>query len=377
MTVSINFKKLDFLPFLLFVFLCVFFYISQRPLWLDEKLILENIIKKPTFLLLGPLENSQAFPRVYLILIKIFAQKLNYHILVLRFFPLISMLVAFFIWQRIYKTQFYLNFSYLLGVLSFLGSWRILYYSNELKPYSLDVLIVGCFVLYLINQKALYTKNQKLFIFLTLLLPFTILFSYASFFMFWLVFVNLFKNRKNRTLALLYIFLCLLFFAFVFYLDLQYSFKDKGLINYWNDYFLCTTNLYCFLKSFGEGIRKLVVWWFSDLGIFRKIASFFIPFFAISLFGFGINSIKKFKIDLISIGFVIFLELFIFGIIKKYPFTGERITLFFAPFSFYFIIKSFEIFRKIKFIYWFLNIFYFCFIFASLVRSLTLIVFYI
>ncbi|MCM8831640.1 MAG: hypothetical protein NC918_05585 [Candidatus Omnitrophica bacterium] len=121
------------------------------------------------------------------------------------------MLTAFFVWQKIYKIQLNINLSYILGLLSFLGSWWLLYYSNELKPYSLDVLVIGIFVFYLIKQRNFYTKKPKLFLSFTLLLPFTILFSYASFFIFWIVFANLFENRKHRALAILYIFLSLLF----------------------------------------------------------------------------------------------------------------------------------------------------------------------
>ncbi|MEM7816632.1 MAG: hypothetical protein QXZ20_01825 [Candidatus Aenigmatarchaeota archaeon] len=370
-------KKLDSLFFLFFAFLCIFFYFLQRPLWLDERLILENIKEKSVISILGPLKNSQAFPRFYLILVKIISEKFNYSNLALRFLPLLFMITAFFVWQKIYKDQFNSKVSYFLGMLSFISSLRLIYYSNEFKPYSLDVLVVGIFSFYLIRQRNFLVKNPKLFKFITLILPFSIFFSYASFFVILLVPISLIllKDKKLLYINLIYTFLTFLFLSFVFYFDLQYSFREKGLIDYWNDYFLCTKNFYCFFKSFGEGLRKLVVWWFSDSGISRKIASFFIPFFVISLFGYGFTSIKKLKINLESIGFIIFLELFIFGILKKYPFSGERITLFFAPFVFYFILRSFEGFKKIKSIYLALNIFYFCFIFSCLARSLILLFF--
>ena len=361
-----------------FIFLCILHYLSARPLWLDENFIFGNIKTLKTTQLLGPLENSQAFPRIYLIIIKIFSQRFDYSVFSLRLFPLISMICAFFIWAKIYKEIFSNKWHSLLVLFSFAGSYSLSYYAAELKPYSLDLLVVGIFCLYLIHQERLVDRAPwKLFTIVTLLLPITLFLSYGSFFVFWIVIYNFLllvkKNRKVLPLLIGYTAISASFIIFVYFHDLRHGFATPALFNYWNDYFLCSDSFYCFIKSFGEGLRRLSVWWFGNTALFRRVASPFIPLFVLSMFIYGARAIKKCKFKLLTIdaiGLIIFLELIILGLLKKYPFTGERITLFFVPFVFYFIVKGINSFRSNKPLYLGLNIFYIVFFLACSVNSL-------
>lgn len=360
-----------------FIFLCFLHYFSARPLWLDENYIFENIKTSLPIQLLGPLKNSQAFPRIYLIIIKNFSRIFDYSVLSLRFIPLLCMLSAFFVWMRIYKEGFSNKWYFLLALLPFVSSYSLSYYASELKPYSIDVLVAGIFCLYLTNQKRILDKGlSKIFVISTLTLPLTLLLSYGSFFFFWIVIYNFLHiargNRKVLPLLIAYSFISLLLIIFVYFFDLRHSLSIKSLFSYWNDYFLCTDSFRCFIKSFGEGLRKLTVFWFGNNTFFRRVASCFIPLFAFSLFGYGIKSIRKDRFKLISIeaiGLVIFFELLILGLFRKYPFTGERITLFFAPFVFYFIVKSISFFKKNRFLYLNFNIFYVTFFLACSINS--------
>lgn len=371
-----SYRFLFVLCILWFIFLCFFHYFSLRPLWADENLILENIKSFNYKELLGPLRKSQAFPRTHLIIIKFFSEKFNYHPYSLRFFSLISMISAFFVWIKVYS-RVLCRWKILLAVFSFSSSYYMSYYASEFKPYSMDVLVVGIFCLYLMSQKQQLTGNpSKFFILITLSLPLTILFSYGSFFVILLVVYNFLflgkDNLKGVILLIGYVVLCLLVLIFVFLSDLKHSFADKELISYWKDYFLSTDSGYCFFKSLGEGVRKLSVWWFGSASLFRKVASFFIPFVIIPMFGYGIKSLRKNKfilVDINSLGLFIFLNMIILGLMKKYPFTGERITLFFAPFVFYFIIKGIDFFRKKRFIYAGLVIFYVSFLVTCSINS--------
>ncbi|MBU1125201.1 MAG: hypothetical protein KKC84_04175, partial [Candidatus Omnitrophica bacterium] len=47
----------------------------------------------------------------------------------------------------------------------------------------------------------------------------------------------------------------------------------------------------------------------------------------------------------------LFLELFVCGVFKKFPFTGERVTLYFAPFVFFYIVQGFGFLRRNRVIY--------------------------
>jgi len=360
-----------------FVFLCVFHYLSARPLWLDESYIFENIKTSSSAQLLGPLKNSQAFPRIYLIIIKNFSRMFDYSVFALRFIPLLCMLSAFFIWIKIYKKGFPNKWYFLLALFPFVSSYSLSYYASELKPYSLDVLAIGVFCLYLINQERMAKEGpSKIFAIVTLLLPLTLLLSYGSFFLFWVVIYNFLyivrNNRKVLPLLITYTVISLSFIIFVYFVDLRYTLSLKPLFSYWNDYFLCSDSFSCFIKTLGEGLRKLTVWWFRDSTFFRRLGSFFIPLFVFSLFGYGIKSLRNDRFKLITIdaiGLIIFLELFILGLAKKYPFTGERITIFFAPFVFYFIVKGISFSKKNRPLYASLNIFYVTFFLVCSINS--------
>jgi len=360
------YKILAFVCIILFIFLCFFHYFSQRPLWEDERYILNNIRNLSFRQLFGPLQQSQAFPRVYLAGIKLFSKVFNHNVLSLRFFPFLSGLGAFFIWRKVYQESFNSRWLSLLALFSLSSSYYFSYYAAELKQYSLDLLVVGLFCLYLTYQrKAISLELKKTFVVTTLLLPFTLFISYAGFLVFWMVIYNfllsLRENRKIVYLMLGYIVISVLVAISVNFIDLRHNLTSQGLIGYWKDYFICTDSVYCFFKSFTEGLRKLSTWWFGNIDFLKRSASFVIPFFVISLFVYGSRSLKDkaFRFWTIeSIGFIIFMELVILGMLKKYPFTGERITLFFAPFVFYFIIKGINSLKKVKILYRFFIISY-------------------
>lgn len=134
----------------------------------------------------------------------------------------------------------------------------------------------------------------------------------------------------------------------------MFSFAQAKLIAYWDSYFLSTESLYLFLKSFTEGIRRLSTWWFGNTKMFVRIATFVIPLFLFSMVYYGARELRqrRFRIESISsITLILFIQLIFLGMIKKYPFTGERITLFFAPFVFCMIVKAIAALSKWKWAY--------------------------
>jgi hypothetical protein len=246
-------------------------YFSRRPLWLDENFILENIRSLKVPEILGPLSNSQAFPRIYLIVISKFAAQFGYDPLALRLFPLLSMFLAFFVWLKVYSIEIADRWGALLAVFSIACSYSFSYYAAELKHYSMDLLVAGIFCLYFINQRELMARvPSKGFIFFTLILPFTILVSYSSFFLFWIVIYNFFFiPRKGVGLVgvlCLYTLLSLVFLAFVYYFDMRHTLSTRPLFSYWDDYFISTGS---FGPFFSNNIFLL-----SLLGIFFVLHRF-------------------------------------------------------------------------------------------------------
>ena len=361
---------------LLFSFLCLLHYLSLRELWVDETYVLHNIELLRLSRFLNPLLDNQVFPRFYLAVIRFISRPFDYHILSLRFLPLVCMICSFFIWIRIYAREFSEKWQVLLALLAFTSSYYASYYAAELKPYSMDVLVVSLFCLYFFYQKKAQDFSVK-FKIITLLLPFTVLLSYAGFFVFWIVIYNfllkLGENRKIMPLVILYSTLSFLCCAFVIWFDFRPTFSNQPVISYWQPYFLCSDSFYCFFKSFGEGLRKIVAWWYGDAAFFRRAASFFIPFFVFALFRDGFKSLFKHKsaiFDASGLALVIFAQLIILGVLGKYPFTGQRITLFFAPFVFLLTVKGLSYLSRVKVLNWCVFSFYAVFMVICWVNSL-------
>lgn len=358
-----------------FILLCFLHYFSLRELWLDEKSVYDNLKNLSFRQVFGPLKHCQAFPRVYLALIKFISQQFSFHILSLRFLPLICMLLSFFMWFKIYRDRLSLRFNFLLVLFSFASSYQLVYYAAELKQYSMDVLVVGSFCLYLHYQQKFKDKKPTLnFVIFTTILPFFIFLSYAGLFVFWIVIVNFLLNiRKNKdiiSLATVYILLSAACLFLAYRIDMRYSLSENCLFDYWRDYFLSTDSIYHFLKSFGEGLQRLVFWPFGNELIVKRIGSLFIPFFISALFMPGLDNKNSGIYTVEALGLIIFLELFLLGILNKYPFTGERITLFFAPFVFFMIVKGISLLKKYRPLYVFFSIFYFAFLILSSFNTL-------
>lgn len=269
------------------------------------------------------------------------------------------MLLAFLAWKEVYKRTFPVIKDYLLALLSFSSSYYLIYYAAELKQYSMDVLAVGLFCLFIGYQKELTGKRPGLsFIILTILIPVLLLFSYVSLFLFWIIAYNfllfLRKNKEILPFFLSYTLLSAICLILLYIFDIRFGLSENCLFGYWKDYFLCTDSVYCFIKSFTEGLRNIVAWPFGNSKLFIRLGSFLIPFFILALLASIKSFFKEAKAGIYSIeaiGLIIFIELFSLGLIKKYPFTGERVTLFFMPFVFLIIVKGIGLCRKYKPLY--------------------------
>jgi len=376
-------EKIIIVCILCFLGLCTLHFSSQRPLWNDEEALLVSLQVLSNSELFGRLQHSQVFPRVHLILIKSFSQISQFHVLSLRAFSFLFMLTAFYLWIRIYKKHCADAWFFCLAVCAFAASYKMSYYAAEFKPYALDVLVAALYFLYLNNQKRLLKEKPmgKDYV-LTFLMPLLIFFSYAGLFVFWIGCVNLLlvirKNKNVISLFMLSFLSCIFFFTVFYLIDLRHTTGIKGVQGYWESYFICSDSIRCFFDTFGEGIKRIATSWYGTSKIFVKLSVIFIPFYIFALFRYGIEKWKKdgggiFQVE--SLSLVLFLELLIFGLLHKYPFTGGRITLFYAPFVFYMTLLA--IFRlrdgkllKRGFIAY-VSVFYFICLMNSFVRHLS------
>jgi len=346
-------RALIFLASGWFVFVCLAHLLSFRPLWLDENSILHNLKDLTGMMIFGPLLESQVFPRLYLFLIQRLAIIFDYHLLSLRILPFVFMVGAFFVWLKIYGKEKLTELQHLLLVFSWSASYYLIYYAAELKQYSCDVFVAAIFVIFLYKQKEIINdKKMSALAKISLFLPILLLFSYVSFLFVWVPlynFVLMIKdNKKNLYFGIYYLLSLIFFVCLAYYFDIR--FYKGGVHGYWQDYFISLGSFREFFKNIGEGINRLMSCWFQQAKIVKRIARFFAIFGFYSIFHFFIVSFKKerFRIESVNtLTFVLFAELILLGILKIYPFTGGRVTLFFAPFVLFAIIKGIYLLRKI------------------------------
>ena len=361
----------------IFVSLCLLHYFSQRPLWNDEQAVFASIPALSYHDLFGPLLGGQVFPRAQLVLIKWLGSFFNDHLLALRFFSLLFMLSAFLVWTKIYIRSWGDARWSLLAVFSFVCAYQMSYYAAELKPYAFDVLAVGIFFLYFLYQQNFSSKSptRDLFI-LSAFVPALVFFSYGAVFVFWIAGFNfILLARKNRSLwpvfAVNAVF-SLICFIILQRTDLSQTPYDPGMQDYWKDYFFSSRPGGQVFELFGEGLFEMTRWWYGENKFYWRLASPLIPLVAYALIRFGLNTWRKdgFLIkDPGSLFSVLFLELIVLSWTGKYPFTGDRVTLFLAPLVFFLVVRAIQSLKKIKFVFYLYIAFYIGYLVACLTFS--------
>ncbi|HEY1686997.1 MAG TPA: glycosyltransferase family 39 protein [Tepidisphaeraceae bacterium] len=115
-------------------------YVRVRSLWLDEIFLANNLIHKTPLQLLGPLDYRQGAPPVFLLLCKLAVEVLGTSEYALRFVPMVAGLgsVVFFalLAKRVLQPIGALGAMALFALLE-----PLVYYSSEVKQYSMDVLV--------------------------------------------------------------------------------------------------------------------------------------------------------------------------------------------------------------------------------------------
>lgn len=130
-------------------------YVYDRSLWLDECLLVINIIHRSPAELLKPLSHGQAAPIGFLLLEKMVVDHLGSSEMALRLVPFLSGVVSLFVFaavaQRLLKAK---EVPIAVGLFALSGG--LIYYSSEAKQYSTDVAVV--LVLYLLAVSLLETE---------------------------------------------------------------------------------------------------------------------------------------------------------------------------------------------------------------------------
>ncbi len=121
-------------------FFRVLVYCQDKQLWLDEMRLMGNLVDVSPFDYDRPLEGDQLAPIGFLFVERLFAIGFGGRTLALRLVPLVAGLSALCLFARLAMTILPRR-SALLALALFAFSDDMIYYSAELKPYSVDVAI--------------------------------------------------------------------------------------------------------------------------------------------------------------------------------------------------------------------------------------------
>ncbi len=338
-----------------YLWLCVLHLLCMRPLWNDELCVFQSIRDFDAYRIFHDMLMAvQVFPHFYLFCIQKFSQPFQYHLISLRFLPFAAMITAFFVWLKIAHYEFKNKLDVLTFILCWNASAVLIYYSAELKQYSMDVLSAALFILFIYNQETLQARKDNRYGIILALLPALVLFSYPAYFFLPIVFYNLVlasrENPEQRRYLLTFILASIFFSTISYCFDMR--FKPVRIVDYWADYFISLKSIPEFFKTFGEGVCNLFFRWFVEKP--KTFKKFGIPFAVIGIFemvyGF-LTNIRKDQFrskNLTTIAFFIFVELVTLGALKKYPFTVPRTSLFFAPVVLVLIIKGITTVKQIN-----------------------------
>ena len=189
--------------------------------------------------------------------------------------------------------------------------------------------------------------------FILILLPALVLLSYPAslFIVFPLYNMVLFavKNKNSKIVKYIVIYTAssLFFLSILYFFDVRLpslSSEMKVVTKGFSDYFISFHSAGDFLKTLGEGTNNLFSRWFAERPrVLRKIAIFFVSFGLIEMFYGFFSQIKRekyFTKSVETIALILYLELFILGVLRRYPFTVPRTALFFCPFVIVLTIKG-------------------------------------
>jgi hypothetical protein len=263
------------------------------------------------------------------------------------------MLTAFWLWLKLARPLLKSDTAYWTYLFSWAASVPLVYYAAELKPYSTDVLAGAIFMMFLSHEDGLRTRDARKYRFVLAALPALGLFSYPAFLFALIVLYNLavdFLKDKTRGKDLGIYAVSLAGFMLLSYaIDMRLR-PIAAVTTGFGDYFISFSSVGEFFKTLGEGINNLFSRWFGERPkVIKAIGRVFVIFGFFNMFYAFFANIKKEGHHIrspMTAAFALFLGLLVLGMLKKYPFTVPRTSLFFCPFLFLLTIDAITSLKK-------------------------------
>lgn len=285
-------------------------YLANRSLWLDEAMLALNILNKNVAGLFGKLDYEQGAPLGFLLLEKLAATLFGSGERALRLLPLLAGCAALILFYLLAR-QILAPAGMLTSLALFAFSPALIYYSSEVKQYSVDVL-VALALLYLAWRPPRSTRFAQGILLAAGAL--SVWFSHPAIFVLAAIgILRLIENRQHplKTLALGAAWLAS--FGILYLVNLRALSQDAFLLNYWGEYF-----------SAGA--------FSSLLGVFENPAGIVAlsPLLLALICALGAGLLFARQPKAAGTLALIFLIALAASVLRKYPFAG-RMVLFAVP----------------------------------------------
>ena len=295
-------------------------YIANHSIWMDEAFVIGNIVIQ-----INPfsaLKYQQIMPPFFLITERIMYNVFGIKELVLRFYPFIASIIAiplFYVFSKIFLQK---KWSIIAANFLFAVNVFLIYYAQEIKQYSSDVMwfLLIFILLNKISIKNINRKNAIIYIVLSSLIP---LFSTPAYFAIgaWVIreLLSCRKTKEFLSVSALQIPAGVVTAIHCNVMIKQYQDFMHYIPNFWDNGFL-TNNLHFDLQILKNGIN----YFFTPNTNYRLEI-------ALILIGL-IILIKHFKLKENMLLFFTVCFMLLFSYLKIYPLMG-RIILYALPFA--------------------------------------------
>ncbi|NJP10166.1 MAG: glycosyltransferase family 39 protein [Leptolyngbyaceae cyanobacterium RU_5_1] len=300
-------------------------YFDNRSLWFDEASLALNIVNRSYLELLGVLDHDQAAPPIFLWIERLFVQVFGNSEYSLRLFPLISGMVALFLFYRM-ATLLTSGITTVVAIALFASLRYIVYYAAEVKQYATDLMLALLIFLVLFSLRDQILKPRQI-LFLSLLGSVCIWTSHpAIFVLVGIEMANLLGISTQKLKAILLNRIpiygtWLSSFILLYLFTIKRTEANESLLSYWDgSYPDSLFDLPWLIDSLGRFFYRPL----GFLGITDGIA--IAAFICGCIFVYQQN---KFNFLLLNAPLLITL---LASFLHKYPFR-ERLVLFLAPFA--------------------------------------------
>ena len=315
------------------IFLRVKVYLFNISFWGDESALALNIINRNFIDLLKPLDYTQCAPYGFLILTKLITKFFGTSEYTFRFIPFLASILSIPAFYFLSKKVLNKKWSILIANYLFAVNFHLIYYAQEFKQYSTEVLTTILLILFLSKKlNSLKTLTIKQCILITLVFVLSVLFSLPSLFILAAFILYLiYENKAQCIKQIISISIPFSLFIIPYYLFCLYPSKKTML-------FWCNSVWYRGFIEFNYASIKYVVVQFFNY----SFGSNYNPIPALILILITASFAFKNKNKVLIIIFFTFLMAIFASICHIYPILG-RLHLCLTPLVILIMIKPFDL----------------------------------